>query len=498
MSSLTSNEQFATNPRVSWTPPIPSEKWIRTREQLLRDSPSRHDGFTYDQESFLLENGTDFLRHVFEELMEESEFTKEVDSIGCSILMSTSVGYFHRFFCRYSIGRFSVFEAAACCLVFSCTTKNVNVPIETVMRIVMAQQVPPIPPTENTVEVQEQKLMRLNLCLSEALGTELTVTIPHVHIVKWWEETQKQDLKPKEKQLFKEIADVAWFLATEIWLTTNWSVRFQSTVVARFCIIMSARVHNVADFFAFPLEKQQIWSTMFNENTTEKNFEPLFDEIYKDPKYVIETVKECLHETFVTARFKYVPAKKEQQLHNGSKDVEASITLDKDPISIPDSPLYGSIEDVLPIADMDVEVQIHQPNYATEAVEKKRKGFQSKVRLFVVTADNISCHDCEWSTSSEKLWRQLTDDIAGHLSESHRVKKFTLDALRFITTEDSVYTAQKVVTNFKKHQPQIDFKKCLAKNVFRVSLKDSNEEARNPMDINGNRAATSMLDIESG
>uniref|UniRef100_A0A1I7UF17 Cyclin N-terminal domain-containing protein n=1 Tax=Caenorhabditis tropicalis TaxID=1561998 RepID=A0A1I7UF17_9PELO len=461
--------------------------WYRTAEQLL-DTPSRRDGITSEQEKFLLIKGCHFMRHIFEQLMVEPKFAKKVGPTGSAMLLSHSVTYVHRFFCQFSLTKFDIFDVAASIIIFACESKNVRLPTDDVMKIVLAQKTPSIVPTEMTIEAQKQTTTRLHWKLSEALGQQLHVDSPHYYIIKWYQEKKTNEMG--EIQLSKDIFAVAFFLVTEILLETTWCIQHPSTLTAAACILLSGKIHGVDHQYVFPSNMLNTWRAMFNGNTEEKSLAPLLDKVFDNPMFVIDNAKECSPASFATRYFNFVPTKTELHMERGSagsrektpkdqKDhlkrnrvLEICIPTEDSTTTDDPSPMIESIEKELEVGYMDMDIPGNERYGATMTGKEGSKGFQPKDRLFDVTLEKTTCVDCQWFSCTDKKWRKLLEEIESHLKAEHRVQKFSPTALRFVSPQYASYTAQQVVTTFKTTHPQVDVPKCSAMDIFRSLLEN--------------------------
>uniref|UniRef100_A0A1I7UF18 CYCLIN domain-containing protein n=1 Tax=Caenorhabditis tropicalis TaxID=1561998 RepID=A0A1I7UF18_9PELO len=298
---------------------VTGDGWFRTLDQLVHDTPSRRDGLSFEQENFMLHNGCDFIKHLCEHLMKEPMFAKKMRSSGYESLLSQSVMHFRRCFCHFSLKRFDIFETAAFCLIFVCKYRDVCVPTDSV-REILGQQIPLVCPDEETRDIQEQVMSRLQLNISEAIERNIDVLTPHSYVLEWWQEKQNEDSFLIDMNQVLDFTDVALFLTTEVLIITNWSIQYTASFIAAACLVLTAKINDIDLQFVFSSEKRQTWISLFNEDMLARDFTPLIEKIFKDPLYVFDKVKELKHESFLTRKFTYVPVKKEQQPEEGLED----------------------------------------------------------------------------------------------------------------------------------------------------------------------------------
>ncbi|CAL2051129.1 unnamed protein product [Caenorhabditis brenneri] len=221
-------------PNDGWKVGPMKHPWLRKLSDIKADTPSRSDGVAYTQEMSLKQDGCDFMHDVLEKLIFQipKKGNKELEA--CKTLfhsiLCTAAVFFHRFFSVQSVNRFNVLHVATVCLFVASKSLAYRMSLNVFSYILFVHKYSRIPKEAEKDDMRDI-LILLEQSVIQTLGFDFNVVLPHsfvLNIIK--------DLEKQSNVNCKSTAKKAYFLATEIILVTDWSIRYAPQDIAVACV----------------------------------------------------------------------------------------------------------------------------------------------------------------------------------------------------------------------------------------------------------------------
>ncbi|KAF1748731.1 hypothetical protein GCK72_025198 [Caenorhabditis remanei] len=202
--------------------------WLHDEEDLINNSPSQLDGISFQLERLKKREGCEFIFNATKKVMEGIDETR---------LISTAAYFFHRFYTIQSLKKCDPIDVAAASVLVTCKPELYRTPLLNIVKIVWNHKYPSKQPTDEGLQQLKSLVILLEALLLKTLGFDLNIQLPHYFILKIMGEIDQGSGQNVE------VVKSAYFLATEMLLFSNWSVRFSSPTIAAACLKIAGISH---------------------------------------------------------------------------------------------------------------------------------------------------------------------------------------------------------------------------------------------------------------
>ncbi|XP_055630799.1 cyclin-T-like [Toxorhynchites rutilus septentrionalis] len=228
-------------------------RWYFSAEQMA-DSPSRKCGITADQELLHRQLGANLIQDMGQRLRVSQ------------ICINTAIVYMHRFYAFHSFAIFHRNNMAAAALLLAAKVMEQSRRIEYIIKVAHVCLGLTVPdPLKESYKKQVEEMKFNENALIQTLGFDLAIDHPHTHVVKVCQMVK----------VSKDLAQTAYFLASNILHLTTMSLRYKPTVVACVCINLACKWSR----FVIPLSNTgRHWFYYVDKSVTSDLLQKLTDE----------------------------------------------------------------------------------------------------------------------------------------------------------------------------------------------------------------------------
>ncbi|TKR68355.1 hypothetical protein L596_024347 [Steinernema carpocapsae] len=238
-------------------------KWFLTEEQIA-NLPSIRDGMTAEEEIRNRQKAASFITEMVERL---NHNVRDRRSRITQLCVCTAMVFMHRFFSIHSMKKFDARDIAAACLFLAGKSEECPRKLEHIVQVwwylKFSKQ---IPLDKNRYPDAAQLIVTLENCILQTLGFDLSVQVPHGHVL-----SAMNNLK-----ISKKIVETAYWFATDILHITNWGVRLSASAIACVCVHLACAWADVDPQKNSPPDQQ--WHKSINTQLTEEDILKLADE----------------------------------------------------------------------------------------------------------------------------------------------------------------------------------------------------------------------------
>ncbi|CAH1241161.1 CCNT2 [Branchiostoma lanceolatum] len=215
------------------------ERWHFTPQQLM-DTPTRKCGVDADKELSYRQQAANLIQDMGQRLTVNQ------------LCINTAIVYMHRFYMYHSFTKFHRNALAAACLFLAAKVEEQPRKLEHVIRVAhvcLHRDSPNLDTKSETYLQQAQDLVINESILLQTLGFEVAIDHPHTHVVKTTQliRGMAQRGQPTAKSCLtngdapKDLAQTAYFMATNSLHLTAFSLQYKPTVVACMCIHLACK-----------------------------------------------------------------------------------------------------------------------------------------------------------------------------------------------------------------------------------------------------------------
>ncbi|XP_078580545.1 uncharacterized protein LOC144864385 isoform X2 [Branchiostoma floridae x Branchiostoma japonicum] len=216
------------------------ERWHFTPQQLM-DTPTRKCGVDADKELSYRQQAANLIQDMGQRLTVNQ------------LCINTAIVYMHRFYMYHSFTKFHRNALAAACLFLAAKVEEQPRKLEHVIRVAhvcLHRDSPNLDTKSETYLQQAQDLVINESILLQTLGFEVAIDHPHTHVVKTTQlirgfQNRAQRGQEMAKSCLtnapKDLAQTAYFMATNSLHLTAFSLQYKPTVVACMCIHLACK-----------------------------------------------------------------------------------------------------------------------------------------------------------------------------------------------------------------------------------------------------------------
>jgi len=228
-----------------------SEHWYFTKEQI-RNSPSVRDGIEHAKELGYRQQCANLIQDIGQRLQVNQ------------LVINTAIVYMHRFYMLHSFNHFHRNTMAACFVFLAAKVEELPRKLEHILKashVCLHKDEPQLDTKSDDYFKLSQDLVNNESILLQTLGFEVTVDHPNTYVVKC-----AQLVKAS-----KELAQTAYFLATNSLHLTTFCIQYKPTVVACVCIYVSCLWAN----YNIPETAGRNWYEFIDNTANKKQLEEL-------------------------------------------------------------------------------------------------------------------------------------------------------------------------------------------------------------------------------
>lgn len=249
---------------------------------MLADTPSRREGMTYEEELSKRQQGGVFIFDIAMQL------THGKGEHGLSGVAAT---LFNRFFNVHSLKRCDFRDVAAACVFLA--GKNEDAPKK--LKYVVTQLWQFKYPHNKQFQSEQHFLDQCNVVtliedvLLKTISFDINVDLPHQYVLKLMRDVEKG------RNVYKDMVKTAYYMATDVLIITDWSVRYSCASIATACVNIAAFFHNINMDDIVPFELSDRWYRLEDQSMTREEVEAMTKEFLdifsRNPQFHIGSLK---------------------------------------------------------------------------------------------------------------------------------------------------------------------------------------------------------------
>lgn len=222
------------------------QPWLRKKTDMIATSPSRRDGMTYDEELSKRQQGGVFIYDMVMALTQGK---------GEHGLSGVAASLFNRFFNLHSFKACDFRDIAAACVFLAGKNEDTPKKLKYVVNQLWQLKYPTQKhfPSEKTFIEQCNVVTLLEEVLLKTVSFDINVDLPHQHVLKLMRDVEKG------RNVYKEMVKTAYYMATDVLIITDWSVRYSCASVATACVNIAAFFHNIQMKDIVPADMAKQW-----------------------------------------------------------------------------------------------------------------------------------------------------------------------------------------------------------------------------------------------
>jgi cyclin T len=228
-----------------------AERWYFTKDQI-RASPSVKDGIDHAKELGYRQQCANLIQDIGQRL----QVTQ--------LVINTAIVYMHRFYMLHSFSSFKRNTMGPCFLFLACKVEEHPRPLVHVLKathLCVNQEGAPFDPKSDEYMKLSQELVDNESVLLQTLGFEVAVDHPNTYVVKCVQLVKAS----------KELAQTAYFLATNSLHLTVFCIQYKPTVVACVCIYVAC----LWAHYVIPPTDSKNWYEFIDNSVTNTMLEEL-------------------------------------------------------------------------------------------------------------------------------------------------------------------------------------------------------------------------------
>ncbi|EFP06212.1 CRE-CIT-1.2 protein [Caenorhabditis remanei] len=256
--------------------------WLRRKQDIMVDTPSRRDGMSYEEELFKRQQGGVFIFDIVLHL------TLGKGEHGLSGVAST---LFNRFFNVHSFKMCDFRDVAAACVFLAGKNEDSPKKLKYVVNHLWQLKYPHQKhfPSEQTFVDQCTVVTYLEEVVLRSISFDINVDLPHQYVLKLMRDVEKG------RNVYKEMVKTAYYMATDVLIITDWSVRYTCASIATACVNIAAYFHNIKMDEIVPPELANHWFCFQDESMTRAEVEVMTTEFLdifaRNPAFHIGSLK---------------------------------------------------------------------------------------------------------------------------------------------------------------------------------------------------------------
>ncbi|UMM25880.1 hypothetical protein L5515_005517 [Caenorhabditis briggsae] len=256
--------------------------WLRQKADMIADSPSRRDGMTYEEELSKRQQGGVFIFHMVAGLTQGK---------GEHGLSGVAASLFNRFFNIHSFKKCDFRDVAAACVFLGGKNEDTPKKLKYVVNQLWTLKYPQQKhfPSEATFLAQCDVVTFLEEILLKTVSFDINVDLPHQYVLKLMRDVEKG------RNVYKEMVKTAYYMATDVLIITDWSVRYSCASVATACVNIASFFHNIKMDDIVPLDFADKWYCFDDDTMTRGEVDVMtreFLDIYaRNPQFHIGSLR---------------------------------------------------------------------------------------------------------------------------------------------------------------------------------------------------------------
>ncbi|XP_077993437.1 uncharacterized protein LOC144447343 [Glandiceps talaboti] len=230
-------------------------RWYFTREQLL-NGPSRKHGIDPEKELSYRQQSANLIQDMGQRLNVSQ------------LCINTAIVYMHRFYVLHSFSKFHRNSISPACLFLAAKVEEQPRKLEHVVKVAhicLNRDAPSLDPQSETYLEKAQAIVILESILLQTLGFNVAIDHPHTYVVKCTQLIRAS----------KDLAQTAYFMATNSLHLTTFCLQLKPTWVACVCIHLACKWSN----WEIPLSSDgKHWWEYVDTTVTQKKLDELTSE----------------------------------------------------------------------------------------------------------------------------------------------------------------------------------------------------------------------------
>ncbi|EGT48914.1 CBN-CIT-1.2 protein [Caenorhabditis brenneri] len=239
--------------------------WLKTQEFMIYHTPSRRDGITYEEE---MSKRQQCGRFVFDVVMCLTHGKGENGQMGVAITLV------NRFFNVHSFKIADFRDVAAACVFLAGKNEDTPKKLKYVVNQLWQIKYPHQKqfPSEAVFQDVCNVVTYLEEIVLKTVAFDINVDLPHQHVLKLMRDIEKG------RNDYKEMVKTAYYMATDILLITDWSVRYSCHAMASACINIAAYFHKLDMDNIVPLPMYDTWYRLYDKDMKRKDLDSMTKE----------------------------------------------------------------------------------------------------------------------------------------------------------------------------------------------------------------------------
>uniref|UniRef100_A0A1I7TPP0 Cyclin N-terminal domain-containing protein n=1 Tax=Caenorhabditis tropicalis TaxID=1561998 RepID=A0A1I7TPP0_9PELO len=239
--------------------------WLTKKDFMINRTPSRRDGMSYEEEMRRRQTGGLF---IYEIMLTLSHGKGEHGMSGVAITL------LHRFFNVHSLRHIDVRDVAAACVFLAGKNEDSPKKLKYVVNQLWQMKFPHMKqfPSEQVFIDQCNVVTFLEEMVLKTIAFDINIDLPHQAVLKLMRDIEKG------RNVYKEMVKTAYYMASDVLLITDWSVRYSCAAIAVACINIAAFFHNINMDDIVPLEMAERWYKLQDTTMTRGDVNSMTDE----------------------------------------------------------------------------------------------------------------------------------------------------------------------------------------------------------------------------
>ncbi|CAB3401266.1 unnamed protein product [Caenorhabditis bovis] len=256
--------------------------WHFSKEDLIINTGSRQDGMTYEEELYNRQKACKFLSEMVINLTHAK---------GDHLATGVAAVILNRFFKFHSFKRLDYRDVAAACLFLA--GKNEDSPRK--LKYIVNTWWQLKYPHQKTFQSEAHFLSACELitalenCVLRTLAFDMNVELPHQFLLHLMHEIERG------KGVYKDMVRTAYYLATDVLMVTDWSLRYSCSAIGAACLEIACFFHDLKMSEIAPPNYADNWYRKGDPHLTAEKLKEMVDEFLdvfsKHPELHIGSLK---------------------------------------------------------------------------------------------------------------------------------------------------------------------------------------------------------------
>ncbi|XP_070535974.1 cyclin-T1-like [Ptychodera flava] len=292
---------------------VDPERWYFTKDQLM-NSPSRRHGVDPEKELSYRQQAANLIQDMGQRLSVTQ------------LCINTAIMYMHRFYMHHSFSKFHRNSIAPTALFLAAKVEEQPRKLEHVVRVAhlcLNREAPQLDPQSEAYLEKAQEIVILESILLQTLGFNVAIDHPHTYVVKCTQLIRAN----------KDLAQTAYFMATNSLHLTTFSLQYKPTQVACVCIHLACKWSN----WEIPLSSDgKHWWEYVDNSVDQSKLDALTSEF-------VQIMDRC-------------PSRLKRKIHISKSNIQPSKKIKNEPSSAESSP------GITPMASLATKTDPAQPS----------------------------------------------------------------------------------------------------------------------------------------